>query len=87
MGLRCKPMEPIIDYLKRRLKDAGAKQWPVIAAEINKSLPDSEAIGEPLLRKIAYGDRDNPGVQTVQPLIDYFTSIDRESFNKASQAA
>ena len=58
------PMESIIDYLKRKLRDVGPSQWEAIAAEcgVAKTLP----------RKIAYEDRDNPGVQTIQPLIDFF---------------
>lgn len=62
-------MESIIDYLKRKLRDAGAQRWEAIAAEcgVAKTLP----------RKIAYEDRDNPGVQTVQPLLDYFGAIER----------
>lgn len=62
-------MEPIIEYLKRNLREAGSQRWELIAAEcgIAKSLP----------RKIAFNDRDNPGIQTVQPLIDYFQEVDR----------
>lgn len=62
-------MEPILDYLKRRLLEAGSQQWEAIAAEcgVAKTLP----------RKIAYGDRENPGVQTVQPLVNYFQALDR----------
>lgn len=62
-------MEPIVDYLKRKLIEAGSPRWESIAAEcgIAKTLP----------RKIAYGDRENPGVQTVQPLLDYFQAADR----------
>jgi len=62
-------MEPIIDYLKRKLKDAGPNRWEAIAATcgVAKTLP----------RKIAYDDRDNPGVQTIQPLLDFFLSVDR----------
>lgn len=62
-------MEPIIDYLKRRLREAGPPRWESIASEagVAKSLP----------RKIVYGDRMNPGVQTVQPLITYFAAVDR----------
>lgn len=69
MGLHSMPMESIIEYLKRKLKEAGAARWEQIAAEagIAKTLP----------RKIAYGDRDNPGVETVQPLLDYFHAIER----------
>ena len=62
-------METIIDYLKRNLREAGPHRWELIAAEtgVAKTLP----------RKIAFNDRDNPGVQTIQPLIDYFQSVDR----------
>lgn len=70
-------METIIEYLKRSLKDATPRRWPGIVAAINEGLPEPEHIGEPLLRKIAYGDRDNPGVKTVQPVLDYFQSIAR----------
>ncbi|WP_183027670.1 hypothetical protein [Variovorax sp. UMC13] len=62
-------MEPIIDFLKRRLREVGPSRWEAVAlaAGIAKTLP----------RKIAYEDRGNPGVQTVQPLLDYFNALDR----------
>lgn len=62
-------MEPIISYLKRKLQDAGPTQWEAIASEcgVAKTLP----------RKIAYADRENPGVQTIQPLLDFFNAVDR----------
>lgn len=62
-------MEPIIDYLKRQLRAAGPARWEAIAAEcgVEKGLP----------RKLAYGDRKNPGVKTVQPLVWYFEAVDR----------
>jgi hypothetical protein len=62
-------MEPIIDYLKRRLQESGPGLWEPIALEcgIAKTLP----------RKIAYSDRENPGVQTIQPLLDFFQAVDR----------
>lgn len=62
-------MESIIDYLKRKLKEAGPTRWEAIAATcgVAKTLP----------RKIAYEDRDNPGVQTVQPLLDFFGAVER----------
>ena len=62
-------MESIIEQLKRNLRDAGAARWEAIASEcgVAKTLP----------RKIAYDDRENPGVQTIQPLIDYFKAIER----------
>ncbi|WP_294768594.1 hypothetical protein [uncultured Rhodoferax sp.] len=62
-------MEPIIDYLKRRLKEAGPQRWEAIAevCGVAKTLP----------RKIAYEDRENPGVQTIQPILDFFHKVDR----------
>src|ERR1700690_4564394 len=62
-------MEPIIEYLKRKLREAGPALWEPIATEagVSKALP----------RKIVYGDRDNPGVQTIQPLIDFFSAVER----------
>jgi hypothetical protein len=62
-------MEPIIDYLKRKLKEAGPARWEAIAAEagVAKSLP----------RKLAYDDRENPGVNTIQPLYDFFQGVER----------
>lgn len=70
-------MEPILDYVKRRLLEAGSQQWEAIAAKcgVAKTLP----------RKIAYGDRDNPGVKTVQPLVDYFQALDSGKAPKHSK--
>lgn len=58
-----------MDYLKRQLRDAGPARWEPIAIEcgVAKTLP----------RKIAYDDRDNPGVQTVQPLVTFFQEVER----------
>ena len=62
-------MESILDHLKRRLRDAGHGRWEQIAeaAGVAKTLP----------RKVAYGDRENPGVQTIQPLLDFFAAVER----------
>lgn len=70
-------MEPIIDYLRRQLRAASPRLWPAIAAEVSAGLSESEGISEHFLRKLAYGDRENPGVQKVQPLLDYFHAVDR----------
>lgn len=61
-------MEPIVDYLKRKLLEVGSSRWEAIATEcgVAKTLP----------RKIAYGDRENPGVQTIQPLVSYFQAME-----------
>lgn len=62
-------MSSILTPLIGRLRDVGPSLWEPIAQEagVAKTLP----------RKLVYGDRDNPRVQTVQPLIDYFAAIDR----------
>jgi transcriptional regulator with XRE-family HTH domain len=62
-------MESIIEYLKRKLREAGPSRWEAIAAEagVAKTLP----------RKLAYDDRENPGVATIQPLLDYFGAVER----------
>jgi hypothetical protein len=61
-------MELIIDYLKRRLREVGPPRWEAIAADcgVAKTLP----------RKIVYGDRENPGVGTIQPLVTFFHDFD-----------
>jgi hypothetical protein len=58
-------LQPVID----RLRAAGPASWERIAADagVAKTLP----------RKLVYGDRENPGVLTIQPLIDYFDAVDR----------
>jgi hypothetical protein len=62
-------MESIIDYLKRKLREAGPARWEAIAA--------AAGVAKTLPRKIAYDDRENPGVATIQPLLDYFGKVER----------
>jgi transcriptional regulator with XRE-family HTH domain len=62
-------METVIDYLKRRLREAGPRRWPEIAA--------AAGVSPRLPAKIVYGERDNPRIQTIQPLLDYFAALDR----------
>ena len=58
-----------MDYLQRRLRESGAATWERIAerAGVSPRLP----------AKIAYGDRDNPRIGTIQPLLDFFDAVDR----------
>jgi hypothetical protein len=63
------PIEPIIARLKRQLREAGPALWEAIAVECG--------VKKTLLRKIAYGDRENPGVKTVQPLITFFDEVEK----------
>lgn len=62
-------METIVDFVKRRLVDAGRPRWRAIACAAGTSpkLPE----------KIVYGMRENPRVQTIQPLLDFFVALDR----------
>jgi hypothetical protein len=62
-------VEPIMTYLERKLREAGVARWEAIAS--------ASGVAMTLPRKIAYGDRKNPGVLTVQPLLDYFQAIER----------
>ena len=62
-------IEPITIYLKRKLKDAGAARFDAIA--------DEAGVNASFIRKFFYGSRENPRVQTVQPLIDFFRSVER----------
>lgn len=63
-GLHFWPMESTIELLQRRLREAGARQWPLIAQRTGAS--------QNTLRKIAYGDRTNPRLSTIEPLLRYF---------------
>jgi hypothetical protein len=62
-------MEPILSYIKRKLREAGPQAWPAIAAETGCSVHT--------MRKVAYNDVDNPGVVTMQPLLDLFQAVER----------
>jgi transcriptional regulator with XRE-family HTH domain len=62
-------MEPVIDFLRRRLRDAGPRRWERIAAECGLSRRTPA--------RLVYGERDNPTISTVQPLLDYFDAVDR----------
>ena len=62
-------MEPIMDYLVRQLRAAGPARWVPIA--------EATGVAKTLPRKIVYGDRENPGVGTVQPLLTFFDEVER----------
>lgn len=60
--------EPIADHLKRRLREAGASRFEAIAERTGVALS--------FIRKFVYGSRENPRVQTIQPLLDFFAAVD-----------
>lgn len=61
-------MRTILDPIVERLRAIPSAQWEAVAelAGCAKTLP----------RKLATRDRTNPGVQTLQPLVDYFAKVD-----------
>lgn len=61
-------MEAIIDYLRRKLKEAGPARWQGIAEATGASVST--------IRKVAYAETSNPGVVTMQPLLDFFQAVD-----------
>lgn len=61
-------VEPITDYLKRRLREAGAARFDAIA--------ERTGVTSSFIRKFVYGSRENPRVQTIQPLLDFFHAVD-----------
>lgn len=71
-------MSSILEPVISRLRAAGPAAWEQIAAEagVAKTLP----------RKLVYGDRENPGVLTIQPLVDYFAAVDRGERTLPDQA-
>ncbi|WP_431512598.1 hypothetical protein [Variovorax sp. DAIF25] len=70
-------MESIIIFLKRRLREVGPSRWEAIAS--------ATGVARTLPRKIAYGDRENPGVETIQPLLDFFYAVDRGEISLPEQ--
>jgi predicted transcriptional regulator len=61
-------IEPITEYLKRRLREAGAARFDAIA--------DATGVTRSFIPKFVYGSRENPRVQTIQPLLDFFQQVD-----------
>lgn len=57
-------MSTILDTLVHRLREAGPSNWDQIAKEAG--------VSSHLPRKLVYGDRPNPTIGTIQPLINYF---------------
>lgn len=61
--------ENITAHLKRRLREAGPGRFEAIASRTGVALS--------FIRKFVYGNRENPRVQTIQPLLDLFAAVDR----------
>jgi hypothetical protein len=71
-------MESIIDYLRRKLKDAGPSRWEGIADRVNEQLNDPKrALTYHSMRKIAYGEREKLDLDKAELIRDFFLSIER----------
>lgn len=66
---KIKPMSTILQPLIDRLRAAGPARWEAIA--------DAAGVSKALPRKLVYGDRDNPTVQTIEPLMNFFTAVEK----------
>jgi hypothetical protein len=60
--------ESVKDYLYRRLKEVGAGRFDAIAQETGVALS--------FIRKFVYGSRENPRIDTIQPLLHFFSDVD-----------
>lgn len=75
------PAETITEYLHRKLTEAGTARFEAIAAEATRyaglAADSEERVRVSFLRKFFYGDRKDPRVGTVEPLLNYFQAVDR----------
>lgn len=62
-------MSTLITPLVLRLRSFSLAELEAIA--------DAAGVAKSLPRKLSSGYRDNPGVKTIQPLVDYFDAVDR----------
>lgn len=60
--------ESVKDYLYRRLKEVGASRFDAISQETGVALS--------FIRKFVYGSRENPRIDTIQPLLHFFAEVD-----------
>lgn len=74
-------VESITEYLHRKLTEAGTARFEAIATEATRYAglaDDDEArVRVSFVRKFFYGDRPDPRVGTVEPLLNYFRAVDR----------
>lgn len=70
--------EPILSYIQRRLEEFRG-QWPTISRET--------LVGYDTIAKLARGERPNPELNTIQPLIDWFDGQDESKPNANARKA
>lgn len=62
---------PITTYLHRKLTEVGTSGFEKLAGDTGVKVS--------FIRKFFYGGRQDPRVNTVQPLLDYFHEQDRKA--------
>lgn len=62
-------IEPVKDYIARKLREAGPGRFASIAEEAGVKLS--------FIRKFMYGSRPDPRIDTLQPLLTFFGAIER----------
>lgn len=72
---------PITTYLREKLTEVGTTGFEQLAAKTGVKVS--------FIRKFYYGGRENPRVNTVQPLLDHFYAQDKRSigFKPRAKAA
>lgn len=61
-------VESVKDYLRRKLKEVGAARFDALARETGVAVS--------FIRKFFYGSRENPRIETIQPLLDFFAEVE-----------
>jgi hypothetical protein len=61
-----------MDYLRRKLGEAGADGWGAIAEKVSRDLDPKYRVTFHTLRKIYYGERPNLGTAKSDALRSYF---------------
>lgn len=56
--------QTLLQQVKSQLRAAGPQAW--------KSIAEATGVKESALRKMAYGDRKNPRLSNLEPVLKYF---------------
>lgn len=72
-------MESTMEYLQRKLKEAGPDEWESIAAKVAKD--GDVKVTFHTLRKIYYGERPNLGTAKADALRAYFQKREKARAN------
>jgi transcriptional regulator with XRE-family HTH domain len=59
--------ETLLQQVKTQLRAAGPQAW--------KQIAEATGVKESALRKMAYGDRKNPRLSNLEPVLRYFDKV------------